>query len=82
MAMMKDVFDFEPEEAQQVFAVIVLPYALKLLFGLLTDIVPLCGSRKKNWLVFGGLIQTFSMFTLAVFRFKVLGPFMLFCMLL
>ena len=28
-----------------------------MLYGLCTDLIPLCGSRKKNYIIAGGILQ-------------------------
>ena len=37
-----------------------LPWAPKIVYGLITDSFPLCGSRKKHYLILMGLVQAAS----------------------
>jgi BT1 family len=35
-----------------------IPWAPKIFYGLFTDTFPICGSRKRNYIILMGLIQT------------------------
>ena len=45
-------------------SLISLPWSLKILYGLISDNVPICGTRRKSWLIIMGLIETIVMFIL------------------
>ena len=42
-------------------SIITLPWCFKILFGIITDNVPLCGLRRKPYLIFFGVAQFISM---------------------
>jgi MFS-type transporter involved in bile tolerance (Atg22 family) len=45
-------------------SLISLPWSLKILYGLISDNVPVCGTRRKSWLIIMGLIETTALFIL------------------
>lgn len=45
-------------------SLITLPWSFKILYGLITDNVKLCGLKRKPYLIIFALIQTIGMFTL------------------
>ena len=55
--LLKRNYKIEPSKAQGTLALILLPWGFKLLYGLCTDLIPLCGSRKKNYIIAGGILQ-------------------------
>ena len=55
--LLKSNYKVEPSKSQGTLALILLPWGFKLLYGLCTDLLPLCGSRKKNYIIAGGLLQ-------------------------
>ena len=59
--LFKTVYKLEPSEAQKLSSIIALPWAIKILYGLITDNFPICGSRRKSYLLIGALIYTVSM---------------------
>ena len=64
--LLKRNYKIEPEKAQGTLALILLPWGFKLLYGLCTDLVPLCGSRKKNYIILGGILQGIIALTMAL----------------
>jgi len=46
----------DPQEAQYYLAIMNIPWAPKLFYGILADTFALCGSRKKNWLILFSII--------------------------
>lgn len=45
-----------------------LPWSLKIIYGLITDNVPLCGLKRKPYLIFFGFAQFILMFSLFIFE--------------
>ena len=43
-----------------------LPWSIKILYGLVSDNIPICGSRRKSYLIIAALIQFFSMIVLGL----------------
>lgn len=50
-------------------SIIHIPWSFKILYGLISDNVPLCGTRRKSWLIIMGLVQFFSLMSLFIFEF-------------
>ena len=71
----KNHYGIEPSAVQSTLAIILLPWAFKLLYGMFTDIVPLCGSRKKNYIILAGVMQAIVTLVAGFGRFEQLPPF-------
>lgn len=60
MIAAKDYFKaylhLDPGEMQIYNSCISAPWTFKFLYGITSDNVPLCGSRRKSWLILMGLI--------------------------
>jgi MFS family permease len=59
----------EPVQVAFYNMVIYLPWSFKWIYGVITDTVPLFGSRKRSWLMIMGVAQTISLLTLVVGEF-------------
>ena len=59
-----------------------LPWSLKLLFGLLSDLVPLFGSRRRNYLLISSISASAGLFALYLFPVPVGAHALLFTWLL
>ena len=66
----KTHYKIDPEDVQKRIAVIVVPWSFKFFYGILTDIVPLCGSHKKNYIIAAGGVQCIATFTLGHAKFE------------
>jgi len=53
----KSEFGLEPATTQSYMAIMVLPWAPKLLYGIVADTFPICGSRKRSYIILMGLLQ-------------------------
>lgn len=51
---MKDEQKLQPSEAQIYLGLIQIPWIIKPLWGLLTDVVPISGYRRRPYFVFAG----------------------------
>lgn len=70
---MKDVQKLQPSEAQVYHAMIMMPWMIKPLWGLLTDTVPVAGRRRRPYFMFSGTIGVISMIVLALKKDLYLG---------
>ena len=64
--LFKAYYDLEPGRSQTLQAVTDIPWSIKLVYGLISDNLPICGSRRKSYLIIMGLLQ-FSMMLLMGF---------------
>ncbi|XP_034916314.1 probable folate-biopterin transporter 2 isoform X1 [Populus alba] len=62
---MKDVQKVQPSESQIYQGIISIPWLVKPLWGLVTDFLPIFGYRRRPYLIFAGLLGTFSMLLLS-----------------
>ena len=46
-----------PGEVTEIWAIIYIPWGTKLLYGLISDNIPLFGSKKKSYLILMGFVQ-------------------------
>lgn len=51
---MKDVQKVQPSEAQFYQGIIYIPWIVKPLWGLLTDVVPIFGYRRRPYFIYAG----------------------------
>ncbi|CAI9280691.1 unnamed protein product [Lactuca saligna] len=58
---MKDVQKLQPSEAQFYSGIIQIPWVIKPLWGLMTDIVPIFRLRRRPYFIFAGLIGSMAM---------------------
>ncbi|GER54122.1 major facilitator superfamily protein [Striga asiatica] len=63
---MKDEQKLQPSEAQVYHGIIMMPWMVKPLWGLLTDTVPVGGRRRRPYFIFAGMIGAISMITLSL----------------
>jgi MFS family permease len=64
----KDVLKVEPATATLVGGLTsLLPWSIKPLYGLLTDAVPICGYRRKPYVIIGGVAMALCWFGMAMF---------------
>lgn len=54
---MKDVQKVQPSEAQVYSGITSIPWLVKPIWGLLTDIVPICGYRRRPYFIVSGNIM-------------------------
>jgi predicted MFS family arabinose efflux permease len=57
------------ESVGRFMAILALPWAIKPLYGLLTDFVPILGTRRRSWLLITTMVTSASL--IAVFAFGV-----------
>lgn len=65
---MKDEQKLQPSAAQIYFGLIQIPWIIKPLWGLLTDVVPIIGYRRRPYFIFAGFIGFISMLMLSVHK--------------
>lgn len=69
---LKDYFDLEPYEMSRVLAFIMIPWIVKPFLGLLTDLFPIMGYRRKVYLISCGLIGSLSWLFLSFFAYNLI----------
>ncbi|CAL9046827.1 probable folate-biopterin transporter 2 [Musa acuminata AAA Group] len=62
----KDVQMVQPSAAQVYHGIISIPWIVKPLWGLLTDVLPMAGYRRRPYFILSGLLGIISMLTLAL----------------
>ncbi|KAJ8434818.1 hypothetical protein Cgig2_033540 [Carnegiea gigantea] len=58
---MKDVQKVQPSEAQIYQGITSIPWMVKPLWGLMTDVIPLLGYRRRPYFIFAGILGIISM---------------------
>lgn len=64
--LFKAYYKLEPSNVQSILALIALPWSIKILYGLISDNFPICGSRRKSYLLLAALLQFLSMVMLTL----------------
>ncbi|XP_010265508.1 PREDICTED: probable folate-biopterin transporter 2 isoform X2 [Nelumbo nucifera] len=65
---MKDVQKVQPSEAQVYSGITSIPWIVKPLWGLLTDVLPVAGYRRRPYFVLAGFLGVISMVFLSLHR--------------
>ncbi|KAG7029472.1 putative folate-biopterin transporter 2 [Cucurbita argyrosperma subsp. argyrosperma] len=63
---MKDVQKVQPSEAQVYSGITSIPWMVKPIWGLFTDLVPVLGYHRRPYFVFAGLLGVISLLSLAL----------------
>ncbi|MED6142832.1 hypothetical protein PIB30_001032 [Stylosanthes scabra] len=63
---MKDVQKVQPSEAQVYAGITSIPWIVKPLWGLLTDVIPIFGYRRRPYFVFAGFLGVIAMLLLSL----------------
>lgn len=59
----------EPGRLQFVLATIHSPFIFKIVYGFMSDNVPIFGSKRKSYLVIAAIIQVVTMLTMTFFTY-------------
>lgn len=59
--LMRDYQKLDPGENQYWNSLISFPWSIKILYGLISDSFPIYGSRKRAYIMLGGLLQFFCL---------------------
>lgn len=68
--LFKNYFKLQPSKTQTLIVFIMSPWLFKIIFGIISDTVPVCGSRKKSWLIIMGCLQFFSLAVVATVKIE------------
>jgi MFS family permease len=66
----KEYLLLDPGEMQSYIALIHLPWGIKIFYGIISDNVPIFGTRRKSYLIIMGIIQFLALFALYAFMFE------------
>ena len=54
--MYKNYYGLSPSHTQLLTTIVFFPWVLKFFYGILSDGLPIFGSRKKSWIIIMGLL--------------------------
>ena len=69
----KDTLKLSPSEISIIYSFYVIPDIIQPLFGLISDFFPICGCRRKIYIILSGLIQTLNWYYLPSLKSKFLS---------
>ena len=69
----KDTLKLSPSEMSIIYSFYVIPDIIQPLFGLISDFFPICGYRRKIYIILSGLIQTLNWYYLPSLKSKFLS---------
>ena len=52
----KSEYELEPSVTTELNVIILFPFALKLFYGIITDMLPVCGSQKRSYIIMMGIV--------------------------
>ena len=64
----KNTFNLEPSETQSLMSYVLLPWTPKIFYGIIIDTFPICGSRKRSYLIILGFLQFAAALMIAFFQ--------------
>ena len=67
---LNNTYQMEPEELQYMLTICAIPWAPKILYGIITDTFPICGSTKKNYIIVLGCLFCLVSVLYAFFDFE------------
>ena len=70
MAVFRTHYMLDPAESAVLGVIVMLPWSFKIIYGIISDSIPICGSRKKAWIIVLTLLMTFSSSIAAGIRFE------------
>lgn len=53
----KRYMKLEPNEVTEIMALTMIPWGIKILYGLISDNIPMCGTKRKSYIIIMGLLQ-------------------------
>ncbi|KAI9922764.1 hypothetical protein PsorP6_000852 [Peronosclerospora sorghi] len=62
----KDNLQLQPAESQSLLTVMMVPWGIKPLYGIISDSLPLCGYHRKSYMMLCSALGTIATLTLAV----------------
>ncbi|KAH9620152.1 hypothetical protein KSS87_023707 [Heliosperma pusillum] len=77
---LKDEHKIQPSQAQLFMGIVRLPWVVKPFWGLLTDVLPIFGFRRRPYFIFAGCLGVISMLILSIASGLHVVPAMLFLM--
>ena len=66
--LFKTYYKLDPGRVQTLQAFTMLPWSIKIFYGLISDNLPICGSRRKSYLLIMALFQFLSMLVLGFYE--------------
>lgn len=70
---LKDDLKLQPGNSSKINSIALIPWSLKPLLGLLTDLVPLFGFRRKFYIIFSGLLNILTWLYMSYYVTNVTG---------
>ena len=64
--LFKTYYNLDPGKVQSIQAFTFLPWSLKICYGLISDNLPVFGTRRKSYLIIGAILQFVTMIVLGL----------------
>ena len=64
--LFKAYYHMEPGRVQSIQAFTMIPWSIKILYGLISDNIPICGSTRKSYLILFSIVQFITMVVLGL----------------
>lgn len=79
--MFLHIYGLDPAHASSYFSIIMIPWSPKIIYGIITDSLPIMGSGKRSYIFIMGMLQTICCLLLFLFHFEHPGWVVAFAML-
>ena len=70
MDLFKNKYKLDPSYEQTLQTIVNFPWTPKIFYGIISDTFPICGSRKRSYLIVMGLLQATCSVLLALVEFE------------
>ena len=64
------MFDIDPAELEHFDTIIMLPWTIKIIYGLIIDSIPICGYKRKIYMLSFGILGPITMLIILFFGTK------------
>ena len=66
--LFKTYHEIDPAEMAIFMSIIHLPWCFKIIYGMLSDNVEFCGTKRKSYLILMGVVQFVALMTMFIFK--------------
>ena len=66
--LFKDYYSLDPGYVQVLSSFIAFPWSIKILYGIISDNLPIMGSKRKSYLVILSVLQFLTMQTMVFYK--------------
>lgn len=66
----KQHLQLNPVQITDLMAILSVPWSIKILYGIISDTVPICGSKRRSYVIIMGMVQCLSLFYIYMMKIQ------------